>query len=210
MATATSPPIPVALKEHVVNDTPVTVEEYLERERSDPKERHEFIDGWLIPVTGASYSHNVIVSNINGVLRSELRDTNCRATTNDLRVALPSAGTYTYPDVVVVCGEPELDEEHLDMLYNPRLLVETLSLTTEDYDRGEKFARYRQLDSLQEYLLVAQNEPHVEHYVRQDETSWRFTETDGLDAEIDLPSLDASLPLSEIYLDVSFESDENE
>jgi Uma2 family endonuclease len=79
-----------------------------------------------------------------------------------------------------------------------------------DYDRGEKFARYRQLDSLQEYLLVAQDRPHIEHYVRQDDGSWRFTETDGLDAEIDLPSLDVALPVSEIYLDISFESDENE
>jgi Uma2 family endonuclease len=76
-----------------------------------------------------------------------------------------------------------------------------------DYDRGEKFARYRRLDSLQEYLLVAQDRPHVEHYVRRDDTSWRFTETDGLDAEIDLPSLDAALPLSEIYLDIAFESE---
>ncbi len=210
MATATKPSIPPALEKRVLNDKPISAEEYLERERAKTEERHEFIDGWVIPVTGASYPHNLIVSNINRALGNQLLDTECRATTNDLRVALPSAGKYAYPDVVVVCGDPELDEEHLDMLYNPRLLVETLSPTTEDYDRGEKFARYRQLDSLQEYLLVAQDRPHVEHYVRQDDESWRFTETDGLDAEIDLPSLDASLPLSEIYLDVSFESDENE
>jgi Uma2 family endonuclease len=209
MATATKPSIPASLKERVVNDVPISEEEYLERERAETEERYEFIDGWLVPVTGASYPHNLIVSNVNGILRTELRVTNCRATTNDLRVAFPSAGTYAYPDVVVVCGEPELDEDRLDMLYNPTVIVETLSPTTEGYDRGEKFARYRQLDALQEYLLVAQDRPHVEHYVRQDDASWRFTETDGLDAEIDLPSLDATLPLSEIYLDVAFDSDEN-
>jgi Uma2 family endonuclease len=94
------------------------------------------------------------------------------------------------------------------MLYNPTLLVETLSPTTEGYDRGEKFARYRQLDSLQEYLLVAQDTPYVEHYVRQDDGSWRLTDTDGLDATITLPSVEAELPLSEIYLDV-FEGEES-
>lgn len=88
--------------------------------------------------------------------------------------------------------------------------MEVLSPSTMHYDRGEKFARYRTLDSLQEYLLVAQDRPHVEHYVREDETSWHFTETDGLDAEIEYPTLDAALPLSEVYLDVSIESDENE
>ena len=210
MATATTASIPASLEARVVNDVPISAEEYLEHERAETEERHEFIDGWLIPVTGASYPHNLIVSNVNGLLRTELRSTDCRATTNDLRVALPSADTYAYPDGVVVCGEPELDEERLDMLYNPTVIVEALSPTTEGYDRGEKFARYRQLDSLQEYFLVAQDRPHLEHYVRQNDGSWRFTETDGLDAEIDLPTLDAALPLSEIYRDISFESDENE
>ncbi len=210
MPIATTPSIPETLKDRVVNDEPMSVEAYLERERAETANRHEFIDGWIIPVTGASYPHNLIVSNLNRSLGNQLLDTDCRATVNDLRVALPSVSTYAYPDVVVVCGEPELDEEHPDMLYNPSVLVETLSPTTEGYDRGEKFARYRQLESLQEYLLVAQNRPYVEHYVRRDEASWRFTETDGLDAEIDLPTLDATLPLTEIYLDVSFESDENQ
>ena len=210
MATATKPSIPPALEGRVLNDEPISVEEYLERERAATTERHEYIDGWVIQVSGASLEHNIIVSNINRSLGNQLLDTNCRTTTNDLRVALPSVGKYAYPDVVVYCGEPEIEENHLDMLYNPKVVIETLSPSTMDYDRGEKFARYRQLDSLQEYLLVAQDRPHLEHYVRQDDGSWRFTETDGLDAEIDLPTLDASLPLSEIYLDVSFESDENE
>jgi len=213
MATATKPPLPATLEGRVANDEPIAVEKYLERERAETEERYEFIDGWLIPVTGASYPHNLVVSNVNGLLRKELRGTNCRATTNGLRVALPSAGTYAYPDVVVVCGDPELDEERLDMLYNPTVIGETLSPTTEGYDRGEKFARYRQLDSLQEYLLeeyllVAQDRPHVEHYVRQDDESWRFTEADGLAATIALPSLEVNLPLSEVYLDV-FEDDES-
>ncbi len=210
MATATHPSAPIALKEQVLNDEPISVETYLERERAATQERHEYIDGWVIPVSGASLRHNLIVSNLSQQLGGQLRDTNCRAVTNDLRVALPAVDTYAYPDVVVYCGEPKLEDDHLDMLYNPTVVAEILSPTTEDYDRGEKFARYRALDTLQEYLLVAQDRPHIEHYVRDDETSWHFTETDGLDAEIECPSLDATLSLSEIYLDVSVESDEHE
>jgi Uma2 family endonuclease len=141
----------------VVNDEPILVEEYLERERAAVGEKHEYIDGWLIATTGASLLHNT------------LRSTECRVTTNDLRGALPSVDKYACPDIVVYCGEPELDEEQLDMLYTPTLLAETLSPTTEGHDRGEKFSRYRQVDTLQEYLLVAQDAPHVGHYVRQDD-----------------------------------------
>ena len=210
MATATTPPIPAALEGRVVNDAPMSVDEYLEWERAQTEERHEYIDGWVVQVSGASLEHNIIVSNIIRKLGNQLLDTDCRAVANDFRVALPTVDTYAYPDIVAYCGEPDLDEEHLDMIYNPTLLVETLSPTTESYDRGEKFARYRQLDALQEYLLVAQARPHVEHYGRQDDGSWRFVEADGLDAEIECPTLDATLPLSEIYRDVPFDSDESD
>ena len=210
MTTATKPAPPPSVAHRVVNDEPISVEEYLERERAAPRERHEYIDGWVIRVSGASIEHNFIVSNINALLHTALRSTECRGTTNDLRVALPSVDKYAYPDIVVYCGEPELDEEQLDMLYNPTLLVETLSPTTEGYDRGEKFSRYRQIDSLQEYLLVAQDTPHVEHYVRQDDGSWRLTDIDGLDATITLPSVEAELPLSEVYLDVFEENESSE
>jgi Uma2 family endonuclease len=134
----------------VLNSEPISAEEYLGRERAETEERHEFIDGWVIQVSGASLEHNIIVSNLNRTLGTQLRDTDCRAVTNDLRVALPSADKYAYPDVVVYCGEPEIDENHLDMLYNPKVVIETLSPSTMDYDRGEKFARYRQLDALPE------------------------------------------------------------
>jgi Uma2 family endonuclease len=185
-----------------VNDEPIPAEEYLERERAAPQERHEYIDGWVVRVSGASIEHNFIVSNLNRELGNQLRETDCRVTTNDLRVTFPSLDKYAYPDVVAFCGEPELEEEHLDMLYNPTLIVEVLSPTTEDYDHGKKFSRYRRIDTLQEYLLVAQDAPHVEHYVRQDDGSWRLTDTDGLDATITLPSIEAELPLDEVYLDV--------
>ena len=208
MTTATKPAPPPSIAHRVVNDEPISVEEYLERERATTRERHEYIDGWVIRVSGASINHNFIVSNLNRELGNQLRETDCRVTTNDLRVAFPRVDKYAYPDVVVFCGEPELEEGHLDMLYNPTLLVEVLSPSTEDYDQGKKFGRYRRIDSLKEYLLVAQDEPHVEHYVRQNDGSWRLTDIDGLDASITLPSVEAELPLAEIYLDV-FEDEES-
>jgi Uma2 family endonuclease len=199
---ATQPAPPPSIAHRVVNDEPIPAEEYLERERAAPQERHEYIDGWVVRVSGASIEHNFIVSNLNRELGNQLRETDCRVTTNDLRVTFPSLDKYAYPDVVAFCGEPELEEEHLDMLYNPTLIVEVLSPTTEDYDHGKKFSRYRRIDTLQEYLLVAQDAPRVEHYVRQDDGSWRLTDTDGLDATITLPSIEAELPLDEVYLDV--------
>lgn len=199
---ATQPAPPPSIAHRVVNDEPIPAEEYLERERAAPQERHEYIDGWVVRASGASIEHNFIVSNLNRELGNQLRETDCRVTTNDLRVTFPSLDKYAYPDVVAFCGEPELEEEHLDMLYNPTLIVEVLSPTTEDYDHGKKFSRYRRIDTLQEYLLVAQDAPHVEHYVRQDDGSWRLTDTDGLDATITLPSIEAELPLDEVYLDV--------
>jgi len=199
---ATQPAPPPSIAHRVVNDEPISAEEYLERERAATQERHEYIDGWVIRASGASIEHNFIVSNLNRELGNQLRETDCRVTTNDLRVAFPSLDKYAYPDVVAFCGEPELEEEHLDMLYNPTLIVEVLSPRTEDYDHGKKFSRYRRIDTLQEYLLVARDVPHVERYVRQDDGSWRLTDTDGLDATITLPSIEAELPLDEVYLDV--------
>ena len=223
MDTATRPAPPPSIAHRVVNDEPISQEEYLRRERErETNERFEFIDGWVIALhnvsldretvvmTGPTFEHNVIVSNVNGELRERLRNGNCRAVAPAPRVSLPEEESYLYPDALVVCGPPKIENSHRDTVTNPQVIVEVLSPSTMDYDRGEKFARYRQLDSLQEYLLVAQDRPHLEHYVRQDDGSWRFTETDGLDATVDLPTLDATLPLPEIYLDVSFESDENE
>ncbi|PSQ96021.1 MAG: hypothetical protein BRD55_08215 [Bacteroidetes bacterium SW_9_63_38] len=208
MAAATPPAPPSSIAHRVVNNEPVSIEEYRTFQEEE-EGRYEYVDGWIVSMTAASWSHSVIASNIDRTLGNQLHKTDCRTASRDVEVELPTSASNAFPDVVVVCGDPKFADERALRLRNPSVVVEVLSPSTMDYDRGEKFARYRQLDTLQEYLLVAQDRPHVEHYVRQ-EDSWRFTETDGLDAEIDLPSLDATLPLSEIYLDVSFDSDENE
>ena len=202
MTTATKAGPPPSIAHRVVNNEPISLEEYLEREQ-ESEERHEFVDGWLIDMTAAaSWSHSAITSNIDRELGLQLKGTDCRTASRDIIVPFPGTDRSAYPDLVVVCGGPELDPERSDRLYNPRVVFEVLSPSTMDYDRGEKFARYRRIDTLQEYLLVAQDAPHVEHYVRQDDASWRFTETDGLDATIMLPSAEAELPLAEVYLDV--------
>lgn len=108
-------------------------------------------------------------------------------------------GLFTYPDVVVVCGEPRLADEHLDTLLNPTLLIEVLSPSTEAYDRGKKFEHYRTIESLAEYLLVAQDEPRIEQFVRQPDGHWLFTAIAGLPATILLPSIRCELSLSEVY-----------
>ena len=211
MDTATRPAPPPSVAHRVVNDAPMSPEEYLRRERTATRDKHEYLDGWVIKMPGASLPHNLIVSNLNRELHAPLRARGCRVVTSDLRVALPSIDAYAYPDVVVYCGEPEIEGEGMDTLHNPQILVEVLSESTMDYDRSEKFTRYRHIDTLREYVLVAQDRPHVEHYVRQDDGSWIFTETDRLDASIPFPSVDAELPLTEIYLDVfDAESDEAE
>lgn len=210
MATATQTAPPPSIAHRVVNDEPVSVEEYLEWER-EQEERFEYVDGWIISMAAAaSWSHSAITSNIDRILGNQLLDTECRTASRDVKVALPSVDKHAFPDLVVVCGGPEFDPEQSDLVLNPILVVEVLSPTTEGYDRGEKFARYRQLDTLQEYFLVAQDQPHVEHYVRQDDEGWHLTETDGLDATIPLPFIKAELPLSEVYLDVLDEEEPSE
>jgi Uma2 family endonuclease len=132
----------------------LTPEEYLARERQvDTKS--EFYDGELFAKAGASRSHNLIVGNVTGELRAQLRGRPCEVYPADMRVKVSETGLYAYPDVVVVCGEPRFEDEHLDTLLNPTVIVDVLSPSTEAYDRGEKFAQYRKLASLREYVLIA-------------------------------------------------------
>ena len=117
----------------------------------------------------------------------------------DLRVRVSQTGLYTYPDVVVVCAAPQFDDEHKDTLLNPTLIVEVLSDSTKDYDRGGKFEQYRTIESFVEYLLIAQDRHHVEHHVRQPDNSWVLSETNNSADAIRLESIDCLLPLTEIY-----------
>ena len=171
-----------------VPKTLMTETEYLAFERKAP-EKHAFYRGEIFAMAGASREHNLIAGNIFAELRQQLKNRRCEAYVGDMRVRVDSLGLYTYPDVVVVCGEPEFANEDVDTLLNPVLLIEVLSESTEDYDRGMKFKQYRQLPSLKEYLVVSQTEPLIEHFVRRGDTYWELSEVRGLEQKLSLSSV---------------------
>lgn len=175
-----------------------TIEEYLAMERA-AQYKSEYIDGEIVAMVGASEPHNLIVTNIVGDLSVQLRGRPCRVYASDMRVDVREAGLYAYPDVVALCGDPVLGDDEQDNLRNPAVIIEVLSKTTEAYDRGRKFMKYRKIESLLEYLLVAQDRFHVEHYLRQANGGWLLSEWTSLDDEIHLSSIDCRLKLSAIY-----------
>ena len=161
-------------------------------------------------MSGASRKHNLIATNVAGELRERLRERECEVYQGDMRVRVSPTGLYTYPDVTVVCGKPEFEDAEVDTRLNPKVLAEVLSPTTADYDRGGKFTHYRRLPSLHEYVLLSQDRPLVEHYVRQGQDEWLLTERSSLQDTLVLPSIRCQLPLSEIYLKVRFAPAEGE
>ncbi len=182
--------------------TYLSPEEYLAWERkSDTK--HEYLRGEIIAMPGASYRHTLLTMNISGELYILLKGGTCEVHTNDLRVRTSPETSYFYPDVLVVCGEPRLEDNTVDILLNPIILVEVLSPSTETYDRGEKFKHYQQIASLQEYILVSQDKIHIEHYIRQG-TQWQLTESQLSENVLRLPSIDCELALEDIYRRVEF------
>jgi Uma2 family endonuclease len=180
----------------------LTPEQYLALERKAAA-KSEYLNGHTYAMAGASREHNLITGNIFGELRFQLRERACEVYVNDMRLKVSSTGLYAYPDVAVVCGEPRFEGAHFDTLLNPIVLVEVLSPSTEAYDRGKKFAHYRRLESLQEYVLIAQDSVRVEHYLRQGE-QWLLTEFSHPDDALHLASIGCNLPLREIYAKVEF------
>jgi len=185
----------------------LTPQEYLARERQ-AETKSEYLRGEVFAMSGASREHNLIVGNISRELGEQLRDRQCEVYQSDMRVKVSPTGLYTYPDVTVVCGEPEFEDAEVDTLLNPKVLVEVLSPSTADYDRGGKFTHYRRLPSLHEYVLISQDRLLVEHYLRQRQDEWLLTEESSLQDTLVLPSIDCRLPLSEIYLKVRFPSED--
>jgi len=176
----------------------LTPQEYLAWERRQ-ETRHEYFDGEVYAMTGASREHNLLSLNIAVSLHAQLRGKPCEVYTNDMRVKVSETGMYTYPDVAVACEKPEFEDAEVDTLLNPVAIIEVLSTSTAQYDRGTKFLHYRTLASLQDYLLVAQTEYRVEHYARQPGNRWLLTEYRRLDETIDLEGLECRLLLREVY-----------
>ncbi len=185
----------------------VTPEEYLAGERAT-EEKHEYFQGEVFAMGGASLAHVRIVSNLVRTLGNQLLGKPCEVLATDLRVNVPQTGLYTYPDVNVVCDELQFDDDHRDTLLNPRLIIEVLSPSTEAYDRGKKFAHYLTIESLAEYLLVAQDQPRIEQYIRQPSGDWLWHEAAALEESIRLPSIECELQLAEVYDRVEFSEPE--
>jgi Uma2 family endonuclease len=177
--------------------------EYLALERA-AEFKSEFFDGQIYAMTGASRNHNRVAGNAFAALHAQLRGRPCEAFIGDMRVKVNATGLYTYPDVVVVCGGPRFEDDQVDTLLNPTVVIEVLSESTERYDRGEKFAHYRRLDSLQEYVLIAQLQVRVERYVRQGE-QWLLSEIGDPDDEVEVGAIGCRLALREIYERVEFQ-----
>jgi len=178
-----------------------TPAEYLALERRATT-RSQYLDGEIFAMGGTSRRHNLVCLSIGAKLWDQLLERPCEVYTNDMRVRIVATGLYTYPDVVVVCGEPEFEDEELDTLLNPTVLVEVLSESTADYDRGAKFEHYRAIPSLREVLFVAQDEPHLLHYLRRPDGSWLLTESRGPTGVVELPSIEAELKVSDVYAKV--------
>ena len=183
--------------------TSLTPREYLARERQSPT-KNEYYNGEVFAFAGASEAHNLIVSNVLTLFNLQLRSRPCKVYPSDMRVKVSETGLYTYPDITVVCGEAEVEDEHMDTLLNPILIVEVLSPSTEKDDRIVKFAHYRRLASLKEYLLIAQDSVRLEQYVRQVDDRWILTEYSDLQASAAMQSVECSLALRDVYAKVSF------
>jgi Uma2 family endonuclease len=181
----------------------LTVEEYLAQER-ESLERHEYLDGHVYKMAGESLAHSTINANVTTTFGLQLRGKPCRVLSPNMKVRASHAGLFAYPDAAVVCGEPQFHDKRKDILIDPTVIIEVLSPSTENYDRGPKFFRYQQLEPLVDYLLVAQDEPRVERFMRQEGGQWLYSIAYGLEAAVYLASIDCTLRLAEIYDRIEF------
>ncbi len=182
----------------------VSPAEYLAFERA-AEERHELIDGHVVAMTGGTFAHTVIAGNVARVLGNALHDLPCWVCPADMRVKIEASERYTYADVTVVCGSPVFEDARTDNLLNPSVLIEVLSDSTESYDRGEKFAHYRTIPSLTDYVLVSQKQVLVEHFQRQDDGGWLLRALGPGEALV-LPSLGCEVAVDGFYRKVFAES----
>jgi Uma2 family endonuclease len=189
-----------------------TVEEYLEFERSSP-ERHEYIDGEIFLMAGESDEHGDISVNLTREISLQLKGKDCRVRVKDARVksggftikTQSMKGMFSYPDLVVVCGEIKYHDKRKDIITKPKVIIEVLSEATEVFDRNNKFTRYKMFNpTLTDYILVSQEKPMIEHYIRQDDNSWKVFTYIGLDKICRIDIIECELKLSEVYDRIKF------
>lgn len=193
--------------------TRLSPEEYLERERTAAF-KSEYLDGEVFPrgeapaQTDNRPNHSAITFNIGVVIGAQLRGGSCRGFANDVKISSDAAGPFSSSDLSVACGEPRFFGPQQDVLANPALIIEVLSPSTELFDRGRKFARYQHIESLTDYVLVAQDEPRIEHFARQGDGRWLLSTEAGREGALSIFSLGVTLPLAEVYERIAFAAPE--
>lgn len=175
-----------------------TADEYLAREEL-AETRHEYLAGQIYAMAGGSYNHEVIGGNLFAALHQAVRTSSCLAFGSNMKIRIDAHDLYTYPDAMMPCGKPQFQKNRTDVIVNPRLLVEVLSKSTENYDRGKKFEFYRTLPSFQEYLLIDQQRVHLELFYRVGISQWDLTIIDEIDAELTLRSIGVTIPVRTLY-----------
>jgi len=190
-----------------------TIDEYLELDRAS-EERWQFLDGEVWMIAGENIRHGDISVNLIAEFRTQLKNKDCRVLAKDTKTksggfsskkTSQTKGMFSYPDLLVVCGEPKYNDKHKDIVLNPRVVIEVLSKSTEVFDRNAKFVRYRMFNStLTDYVLVSQDKPQVEHFIRQDDNSWKLYTYIGLNEALKIESVECEIKLSEIYDRVEF------
>ena len=207
-------------KKKPISEKRYTIGEYLDRERK-AFERSEYIDGYIYPLdgeiqamAGESHNHGRISMNLSGIFFNELKNTNCEGRIKDAKIqtgdfekmkAGSVKGMFSYPDLVVICGEPEYHDEHKDIILNPKVIIEVLSQSTELFDRNTKFHRYGKFnETLTDYVLVSQDKPLVEHFVRQKDGNWKLFVYFGIDETFEIKNIKCQLKLKDVYDRVEF------
>lgn len=187
--------------------TYVTPQEYLALDRQS-QEKSEYYNGDVYAMTGASREHNLIALNIAASLHTQLREGPCEVYQSDMRVRVQRPWSYFFPDVAVVCGEPRVEDDQGDILLNPTVVVEVLPPSTERFDRGQKLDAYRQIESLQAYLLVAQDQVKLLLFARRPDNTWLLSDAASLDDVVRLDVIGCALPLAEVYRKVELPVEE--
>ena len=181
----------------------ISPEEYLDRERA-AEIKSEYLRGEVYAMSGGSPEHSKIAVNVTIAIGSQLKGRPCWAHSPDMKVRSTPTGLYSYPDLSIVCGEERFHDKRRDVLVNPTAIVEVLSPSTERFDRGKKFAQYQLIETFRDFLLIAQDEPRIEHFSRDDKGGWYYRSIVGLDGQVTIPSIGCTLLLSDVYDRVDF------
>lgn len=182
----------------------LSFDDWLDGERASFDTRYEYVDGEVFAMSGGTAEHAIIIGNIHGQFWMQMKGRPCQVYASDMKLRIQAAEAGTYPDLMALCGEQQFHDGRRDLLLNPSLIVEVLSSSTEAYDRGDKFALYRRLPSLREYLLVAQHRVQLDLYTRGDDGRWILTSVDDRAGSVHLSSVGCTLTVAEVYDKVVF------